>query len=155
MLKRLRRFVGLEPELLIAFVAVALLVIVFVNIASEVTQGDTLAWDRRILLAMREPADLADPVGPPRLLKVMQDLTALGGVSVLTVLTAITAGYLAVSRRLAMALFVVAATLGGSVAGSLLKELFLRQRPDVVPHLVHVETLSFPSGHASTRRSST
>jgi undecaprenyl-diphosphatase len=31
---------------------------------------------------------------------------------------------------------------------SLLKGSFLRARPDVVPHLVQVQTASFPSGHA-------
>lgn len=39
-----------------------------------------------------------------------------------------------------------------SVAGatsSVLKQLFARARPDVVPHLDHFSNLSFPSGHAT------
>lgn len=39
-----------------------------------------------------------------------------------------------------------------SVAGatsSILKQLFARARPDVVPHLDHFSNLSFPSGHAT------
>lgn len=39
-----------------------------------------------------------------------------------------------------------------SVAGatsSILKQLFARSRPDVVPHLDHFSNLSFPSGHAT------
>lgn len=39
-----------------------------------------------------------------------------------------------------------------SVAGatsSILKQLFARARPDVVPHLDHFGNLSFPSGHAT------
>lgn len=39
-----------------------------------------------------------------------------------------------------------------SIAGatsSILKQLFARARPDVVPHLDHFSNLSFPSGHAT------
>ena len=38
--------------------------------------------------------------------------------------------------------------IGGSIAGTLLKQIFGRERPEVVPHLVQVDSLSFPSGHA-------
>ena len=48
------------------------------------------------------------------------------------------------------ALLVLVASTGGWVLNSLLKELFQRPRPDVVPHLREVMTLSFPSGHAMT-----
>lgn len=41
------------------------------------------------------------------------------------------------------------ASLGGSIIISITKELFGRVRPDVVPQLIFVDTLSFPSGHAS------
>ena len=36
------------------------------------------------------------------------------------------------------------------MVNALLKQLFARPRPDVVPHLSEVMTLSFPSGHASS-----
>jgi undecaprenyl-diphosphatase len=48
------------------------------------------------------------------------------------------------------AVFVTLASAGGWVLNALLKELFERPRPDVVPHLREVATLSFPSGHALT-----
>ena len=41
----------------------------------------------------------------------------------------------------------VAAT-GGGLLSVALKQIFARSRPDVVPHLVTVEGLSFPSGHS-------
>jgi undecaprenyl-diphosphatase len=47
-----------------------------------------------------------------------------------------------------MALFVVLAIAGGGLAGNLLKWLFVRARPDLVPHLVSVNSASFPSAHA-------
>src|SRR5262249_52953419 len=42
----------------------------------------------------------------------------------------------------------LAAVLGGLLLSLLLKELFKRPRPSVVPHLSHVDTSSFPSGHS-------
>jgi undecaprenyl-diphosphatase len=69
-------------------------------------------------------------------------------VSVLTVVTTLVVGYLLATRRTALAAFVTASVVGGSIAGTLLKQLFARDRPHVVPHLVEVQSLSFPSGHA-------
>jgi undecaprenyl-diphosphatase len=43
---------------------------------------------------------------------------------------------------------VLIATLGGWGLGLLLKAVFGRPRPSVIPHLVEVQSLSFPSGHA-------
>jgi undecaprenyl-diphosphatase len=45
-------------------------------------------------------------------------------------------------------LFVVAASSGGWFINGALKQMFQRPRPDVVPHLREVMTMSFPSGHA-------
>jgi undecaprenyl-diphosphatase len=42
----------------------------------------------------------------------------------------------------------LAATLGGLLLSTVLKERFDRPRPDVVPHKSHVMTSSFPSGHS-------
>ena len=51
-------------------------------------------------------------------------------------------------RRTALLVFV--ASVGGWLLNSLLKELFQRPRPEIVPHLREVMSLSFPSGHAMT-----
>jgi undecaprenyl-diphosphatase len=48
------------------------------------------------------------------------------------------------------AAFVLAASAGGWLLTTALKTAFARPRPDVVPHLREVMTLSFPSGHALT-----
>ena len=42
------------------------------------------------------------------------------------------------------------ASVGGWILNDLLKALFARPRPTVVPHLREVASLSFPSGHALT-----
>lgn len=74
--------------------------------------------------------------------------TGLGGMSILGLLIATTAGFLWLDRRGRMALFLVAATLSGLLVSMGLKGLFDRPRPDVVPHLAKVQTSSFPSAHS-------
>jgi undecaprenyl-diphosphatase len=51
-------------------------------------------------------------------------------------------------RKRGTALFVVLAVVGGAALETLLKVGFARPRPELVPHLVDVNSLSFPSGHA-------
>jgi undecaprenyl-diphosphatase len=122
--------------------------VTFLNLASEVMEGDTLALDRRLLLALRQPADPSIPLGPSWLQDAMVDITALGGGTVLTLVTLLAAGYLLARRKRALALFLAAAIGAGGLFNTLLKDSFVRARPDVVPHLVEVSSASFPSGHA-------
>jgi undecaprenyl-diphosphatase len=77
-----------------------------------------------------------------------RDVTALGGYTVLTLLVAAVTGYLLIARHYPAALLVLASTLGGLLLSHLLKGVYDRPRPDLVPHLTHVSTSSFPSGHA-------
>jgi len=145
---RRRRLLGFEAEVLGSFIALTLLSSLFIVITSKMLAGDTLAWDRSILRAMRSPELSSVPLGPPWLHRWMLDITTLGGGPFLTLLTIIVAGFLFVTFRRGMAMFVLASTIGGSVLGTLLKTYFVRARPDVVPHLVEVHSMSFPSAHA-------
>jgi undecaprenyl-diphosphatase len=136
-----------------AVVLLAALVVVgglwaFVLIAALVSEGDTQALDDRILVAMRRPEDISQPVGPEWVQEAGRDMTALGGVAFLTLMTAAVTGYLLISRKLGAAAFVAAAVLGGLALNTVLKQSFNRPRPSVVPHLSHVQTTSFPSGHS-------
>lgn len=133
---------------LLLFLGVAAGVFIFMKLGSEVLEGEPIAIDRWLMLALREPADPAVPIGPDWVRQAMTDLTALGGGTVLTLATVAAAGYLFVARRFAMGLFVGAAVGTGALAASLLKLLFERARPDLVAHLVPVSSPSFPSGHA-------
>jgi undecaprenyl-diphosphatase len=138
----------IDSRIIVVFLILAAGAFAFLKLASEVMEGDTFAFDRWLLHALRNPADPAIPIGPAWLRRAMVDITALGGVTVLSIVTAIAAGYLLAVRKLATAAFLIAATVGGGVAGTLLKWAFARPRPDVVEHLVQVHTTSFPSGHA-------
>jgi undecaprenyl-diphosphatase len=120
----------------------------FIAIAGEVMEGETTAWDRRLLLALRNAADPAMPWGPPWVQEMARDFTALGGVAVLTLMTLVVTGYLVLAGKRHAAIAVFAAVAGGLIVSTLLKLGFDRARPDLVPHGSVVYTSSFPSGHS-------
>jgi undecaprenyl-diphosphatase len=120
----------------------------FLEVAEAVREQSVRALDEQVLLAMRTPGDPADPVGPRWVEEIGRDLTALGGVAVVTLLTVAAAGFLwLVGRRRDVALL-AAAVVGGQLLSFALKRGYARPRPDLVPHASFVYTASFPSGHA-------
>ena len=120
----------------------------FFALAREVGEGSTAALDRRLLLLLRNPADLSDPIGPPWLEETMRDITGWGSVVTIVFLTLSVAGYLALANKRRIAVFVLAAIVGGEGVSTVLKLFYHRPRPDLVPHGMEVFTASFPSGHA-------
>jgi undecaprenyl-diphosphatase len=134
---------------LYGFLTVAALLFVFGHIAEDVIEGDLGTFDRDILLALRVPGDPSTPIGPIWLQEAARDLTALGSVLVLSLLTAMAGGYLFLVRRRATALFVVTSVLAGYLFNNLLKLEFDRPRPEYVTALVRIYSASFPSGHAT------
>lgn len=144
----LRRLSKVEKSALFGLGLSACLLYVFVQIAGYVMDGGTGALDREILLALRNPADLSDPIGPHWLQEIMRDFTALGGVGVLALITGAVVGFFFMTGKRRSAWMVAASIGGGVVVNNLLKWSFDRARPDVVPHIATVFSQSFPSGHA-------
>jgi undecaprenyl-diphosphatase len=132
--------------MMVAFLAGGLFVLQ--RLTSEVLEGETLGFDESILLALRRPDDLSTPIGPAWLLHAVGDITSLGGVTVLTLMTLLVTAYLLLDRRWPIAVFVFLSVLTGWLTSTMLKVIVARPRPDIVPHLVEVSDLSFPSGHA-------
>jgi undecaprenyl-diphosphatase len=144
-----RRLLSVERALLVTLLVIAAALFAFFRIASEMLEGDTTALDRAILVGLRAPAEPAIPIGPHWLPEAMTNLTALGSMTVLPLVTLAVVFYLMLARRRRTALFLLLATSGGIVLGALLKLAFARPRPALVPHLVDVTSSSFPSGHAA------
>jgi len=142
------RLRGLELKVLGGVAAIFAAVWVFLAVADEIQDEEVMAVDERILLALRNPADYSDPLGPGWLEEMGRDFTALGGVGVLTLLTLGTCIYLLMIHRARAALFTMAAIGSGWIVSNVLKMGFDRPRPDLVPHGSIVYTASFPSGHA-------
>ena len=137
-----------EARLLGALLIPSALLFAFIKLASEVVEGETLSFDRSILLALRVAGDTADPIGPTWFESVMRDLTALGSTVVLIIFTLAIAGFLIVTDRRALALLLMLAVSLGTALSNILKYFIGRPRPDLVAHVVQVHTMSFPSGHA-------
>lgn len=134
--------------MLIAAIIIAGGVWSFAELAEEMVEGDTNAFDRKLIVALRNPQDLSDPLGPKWVEELGRDFTALGGVGILTLLTLASAGFLVLDDKRNSAAFLLVAVAGGLLLSVALKSGFERPRPDLVPHESYVYTTSFPSGHA-------
>ncbi|MFO1067556.1 MAG: phosphatase PAP2 family protein [Geminicoccaceae bacterium] len=137
-----------ELGFLLAIGLAAAGVLAFVSIADEVMEGEAFGFDERLLLALRVPGDLADPLGPAWVEEAARDITALGSTVVLTLVTLAAIGFLLIVGKRHAAAVVAVATVGGTLLSTALKELFGRPRPELVPHAMETFTASFPSGHA-------
>lgn len=118
------------------------------ELTDEVVEGSTRDLDRDVLLLLRTPGDLSDPIGPWWLEEMGRDITALGGVAVLTITTLIVSLFFLLLRRWSSALYMMITVGGGILISSFAKDFFGRPRPDLVPHESIVHTASFPSGHS-------
>jgi hypothetical protein len=75
-----------SPTILELSALVALLIAAGL-IVYAVSSGGTLRFDQAFLLALRVPGNPTLPIGPAWLSEMARDITALGGVAVLTILT--------------------------------------------------------------------
>jgi undecaprenyl-diphosphatase len=138
----------IETRTLLVLLAAAAGVWGFLAVADEVTEGETADIDRRILLALRNPADPNDPIGPRTFEEAMRDITALGGFTVLTIVTVVAALVFLFHGRRRHALVMVGAVLLAQLSSEATKAIFARPRPDLVSHGSYVYSGSFPSGHS-------
>jgi undecaprenyl-diphosphatase len=139
-----------ELFILVGMLALIGAIWVITTLAGEVLEGDTLEFDKKLLSALRKADDPSQPIGPVWLELAAFDLTALGGPTVLGLTVAAVIGYLLLHGLYRHSAFVLLASAGGWLLNGVLKEWFARPRPDIVPHLRDVMSLSFPSGHALT-----
>jgi undecaprenyl-diphosphatase len=124
-----------KKSTLIAILAIACLLFAFGVIAQNVSAGTSLAFDQKVVLALRDPGNPSAPVGPAWAQEAARDLTSLGSIIVLLIMTFAVAIYLFLARKYA-------------AAWLLLKLAFARPRPDHVYQAARVFTSSFPSAHA-------
>src|SRR5690606_2993408 len=92
--------------------------------------------------------DPSEPLGPHWLEETGRDITALGGMTVLALITLSVAGFLVLQGRSHMAGLILATIVSGMLLSYAFKYGFDRPRPDLVPHGSYVYTSSFPSGHS-------
>ena len=88
-----------EAAPLVTLATVSFFAWAFVEIADEVVEGGTDSFDRKILLSLRNAADLSDPIGPRWFEEVARDITGLGGHAILTFVTLAALTYLVMTRK--------------------------------------------------------
>jgi undecaprenyl-diphosphatase len=120
----------------------------FIALTDEVKEGDTQRFDDWAIRVLRRADDPATPIGPTWLHEAGRDVTALGGVTVLSLVTLAVVGYLLMVKKYGAMWLALIATSTGLILSSVLKHFIARDRPELVPHLSHVYTSSFPSGHS-------
>jgi undecaprenyl-diphosphatase len=133
---------GHELPVLLAFVGIAAGIWIFSLVAGAVMDGGSQALDTKLLLS------ISGANRSPELQESARDITALGGATVLTMITLITGGFLLLDGKKHMAIFLFASIAGGLLLSTMLKSLYQRPRPELVPHGSYVTSASFPSGHS-------
>lgn len=127
---------------------VAAMLAVFGLLADEVVEGDTMSFDRMVLLWFRAPGKPAEPSGPLWFQEAVRDVTSLGSFSLLGLIAIAVVIQLVLNGQRYVALYLATAVIGGSIISTVLKMVFDRPRPDLAA-LSNVFTASFPSGHAT------
>jgi membrane-associated phospholipid phosphatase len=113
----------------------------FAHVVEDYLTGDPIVrWDVEFSRWLHQHSS-------PALVSVFNVVTLAGTVVVLAAVTAAVALYLLRRRRLNEAALLCAAALGIEVVNSILKLVFHRPRPELA--YVHLDTYSFPSGHAA------
>lgn len=133
----------------LSVLAIAFLLFVFGLVAQNVVSGTSSAFDQKIILAFRDQGNPSAPIGPAWIQEAARDLTSLGSIIVLVIITLAIAGYLFLARKQAAAWLMLVAVFGGIALSDLLKFAFGRPRPDFISPAARVFTTSFPSGHAT------
>ncbi len=105
-------------------------------------------FDEWLLLSVRDSENPQKLFGPHWVDESVRDITAIGGPAVLTFIIVVVMIYLLLQKSYRAATLVLITTLGGLLISLLLKDFFLRERPDIVPALMVETSPSFPSGHS-------
>jgi undecaprenyl-diphosphatase len=141
-----RRFSREEAEgltLTVGFAACALIVLLFGLLAREVFEvSGTDLLDRRVTLWARG-VPLPGSVGAARAVSLFGSWIFLAPATLTTVLA------LVLKKRRVSAILFSFSVLGGFGLETILKIVFHRLRPTLVPPYVHEMSYGFPSGHAT------
>ncbi len=147
--KALWSFVRAEFVLVAALAVIAAALLMFIEIADEMSEGEAHAFDMAVLQMLHpDAANPSDPIGPKWLDHAAADLTAIGSVSVLATLALLVGIFLVIQRKRLEAAIIAVAFAGGITISQLLKGFFNRERPPEIYRASEILNASFPSGHA-------
>lgn len=114
----------------------------FFKLSWEMHEDSTVnVWDGKILIFLTQ-------LRRPYLNGPAVDFTALGSATVLTLFTVSGVIALFLARDKRGSLYLATGSIGGGLCTFVMKEVFTRERPSIVPRLVEVSGFSYPSGHS-------
>lgn len=126
----------------LALVGFVVVVGLFGSLADEVHDGDTMSFDRSVLVHLR------DTVATPQLDTFFSAFTDLGGVLAICVITAALALFMWSKRMFSRSVVLLLSMGGIAAAVTVLKAIFARERPSDVGSIITETSFSFPSGHS-------
>jgi|AntRauTorcE11897_2_1112592.scaffolds.fasta_scaffold01672_4 undecaprenyl-diphosphatase len=130
-----------SSKLVTTFTGIVASIVLFISLANEVSEGETLVIDQRILESINQ-------LSSPWLDQLLVTLTTLGGELVVAIVSIGVALVLFHQRRRYQSLRFLLIVIGSVISGYFLKLLFSRSRPELWQTLVEPSTFSFPSGHS-------
>ena len=136
-----------EIRILLNLLILVTALLVFTYVAKEVVSGESKGFDEMTLNYLRHDGKIMEDE-QTWLTGMMIDITALGGTTIIFMITAAVVFYLLIQKQYEFMWLILIATIGGAILSFGLKELFARERPPLIYHLLTVKSLSFPSGHA-------
>jgi undecaprenyl-diphosphatase len=140
---RVVRWLGLHDYLVIGALGfIALGTYGFVKLMAEVRGENTAKFDELVMQWVGQHR------GSMAMEEIGRDLTALGGVIVLSLITLFVVIFLILRRMWGAMLLLLAATVGGAIVTTIIKNLVDRPRPEIFVHRSYATSGSFPSGHS-------
>jgi undecaprenyl-diphosphatase len=133
--------VVLSAGVVALFIAIAILSMSFVKLASEVRENDTNQFDDGVLVGIHS-------ITSPFLDQFVPVLTNIGGFVVVSGVTAILLGLFVYKKEYYRAAHIALCMSGAIALNLILKSVFERASPDLWDKIVHESSYSFPSGHA-------
>ena len=120
-----------------------------IHLGGEMREGETVAFDRAMILALRAPGHPHQPIGPAWLTEVLRDISALGSTVIIALATTIAVAALVYRGHWRRALVLTVVVVMASASDDLLKAVYSRVRPDYAVQGLYAPSLSFPSGHST------
>ena len=129
------------PLALFIFTSI-ILVVVYGELAEDIRQGESFSWDVPLMLYVNQFRN-------PWLNSIMLFITQTGG-GWSGLIFILFLSWLEVNKKRKTSITAAASYLGAISINGLLKLIYRRPRPSVIPPLATVNTFSFPSGHTIT-----
>jgi undecaprenyl-diphosphatase len=114
---------------------------IFVKITSELLENEVHGLDSSVLTAVAK-------IRRPWLTEVALDLTALGSITLVILISVIALCVLLSLDDYLAACQLLLTSLGAGIWTGITKNVIERARPEDINHLVHVSGFSYPSGHS-------